>query len=305
MEQQQASGVNNNFRKPNFLIVGAAKAGTTSLANYLNQHPDIFIPEAKELRFFVKDTILKTNPKDPLLEGILKSSVLDEDDYFALFQRKEKLLGEASVHYLYHYEEAIPKIKKYLGDIPIIIVLRNPVDRAISNIRYLYQSHKSSTIEGEIALEKNRKEDGFNAFWYYTELGLYYNQVKQYLNHFSKVKVLFYEDLKNKPDYFFKEALTFLEVQHIDLSKYNSFNATIHPNWKYRFLQKTGVTKLMGFLFSKQKKEQIKMKIRNHFFIKTELSFQPKTLEQLKGFYKSDVQNLEKLLNKNLTQWYS
>ena len=130
--------------KPNFLIVGAAKAGTTSLAKYLGAHPDIFIPEQKELRFFIKDTILQINPKDPLLEGILKQSILDKEEYFSLFDVKEKLTGDASVHYLYHHEEAILNIKKYVGDVHIIIMLRNPVKRAISNYEFLSTIHSNT-----------------------------------------------------------------------------------------------------------------------------------------------------------------
>ena len=65
--------------KPNFLIVGAAKAGTTSFAKYLNQHPDVFIPENKELRYFISETIKNINRKDPQLKEILLTSVLQAE----------------------------------------------------------------------------------------------------------------------------------------------------------------------------------------------------------------------------------
>lgn len=302
MEQQQASGVNKSNRKPNFLIVGAAKAGTTSLANYLNQHPDIFIPEAKELRFFVKDTILKTNPKDPLLKGILKSSVLDEDDYFALFQRKEKLLGEASVHYLYHYEEAIPKIKKYLGDIPIIIMLRNPVKRAISNYEYLKGIHTRS-FSKELKLEESRINEQFNAFWYYKQLGLYYKQVNAYLKAFKQVKVIIFEDFVKNQQTEMDELFKFLGVSPISLN-FKIHNQSVNHSMLRRFVNKTRISIFFKFFLPSNKKEHIIKKLTPILVSNKKNHLTDDELIELKTFFKEDTLNLESLLNIKLDNWY-
>jgi hypothetical protein len=217
-------GSRDNLRpKPNFLIVGAAKAGTTSAVNYLNQHPDIYFPEKKEIRFFIRDIIKKINPKDPLLPGILKQSTLDEDKYFSLFNVESKLAGEASVHYLYHYEEAIPQIKKYVGDIPIIIFLRNPTKRAISNIKFLSHHHQS-TIDKELLREDERKKDGFNSFWYSKKLGLYTKQVEAYLKNFSKVEVILFEDFIRDPQQELNKLFTHLGVDNHQLEEFPVHN---------------------------------------------------------------------------------
>lgn len=214
-------------KKPNFLIVGAAKAGTTSLAKYLNQHPNIFIPEKKELRFFVADVINGINPKDPMKRNIVDQSVLNENDYFDLFrQRTELMCGEASVHYLYHFESAIPKIKKYLGDIPIIIVLREPVARAISN--WDFNGDDVDCFENAIGMEQRRKMENFNSFWYYKDLSFYFNQVSAYQNNFSNVKIILFEDFIINTDRVMIETLGFLGLSNINGQNYNQ----IHNKYK-------------------------------------------------------------------------
>lgn len=223
--------------KPNFLIVGAAKAGTTSLARYLNEHPDIFIPEKKELRFFVSGAISKINPKDPLLNGILKQSIFNEEDYFSRFSIDHKLNGEASVHYLYHYDEAIPKIKNRLGDIPIIISLRNPVERAISN--WAFNSRDLLPFKEAFSKETERKMLNFNCFWYYKSLGLYHNQVKAYLDNFSKVKVILFENFVKHTDSHIDGILKFLNIDsYTNINTETIYNKTKNIYSDVKFVNK-------------------------------------------------------------------
>ena len=86
-------------------IVGAPKAGTTSLYHYLSQHPDIAIPD-KEPRFFIKETIQSVSDKDPIKPYLLRSSILDEIAYTNLYaNKKEKIKCDASTQYLYHHQK--------------------------------------------------------------------------------------------------------------------------------------------------------------------------------------------------------
>ena len=109
---------------PNLIIVGAAKSGTTSLHNYLNQHPDVFMCDPKEPHFLINKEIgLKRIP----------IAISDINDYEKLFLGYSDIRyrGESSVMYLMYPEIVIPKIKSLLGEeTRIIIMLRNPVDRA-------------------------------------------------------------------------------------------------------------------------------------------------------------------------------
>ena len=100
---------------PNFLIVGAAKSGTSSLHNYLNQHPEVFMPsynsegmKVKEPRFLIKD----------LVKHRLHNGVWTWEEYKSLFNDviDEKAIGESTVLYLYYYKDAIKNIKEKLGN---------------------------------------------------------------------------------------------------------------------------------------------------------------------------------------------
>jgi hypothetical protein len=122
--------------KPNFLIVGAAKSGTTSLYNYLKQHPDIYMPKHKEPLFMTSEIYANLSEKDPRRHLNDEAKVYTYEDYLRLFAdaKNEQMLGEASATYLYYYDVAIPKIKRYLGDPKIVIMLRDPVGGLIRPI---------------------------------------------------------------------------------------------------------------------------------------------------------------------------
>ena len=116
--------MSNHNNLPNFLIVGAAKCGTTSVASYLQTNPQIFISPIKETHHFIADKIK---------HGVQK--VVDTDaEYESLFASTDApARGEASVFYLYFHQIAIPRIIAKLGtDVKIIIMLRDPVARAYS-----------------------------------------------------------------------------------------------------------------------------------------------------------------------------
>ena len=141
---------------PNFLIVGAAKSGTSSLHNYLNQHPEIFMPSYKDgLNVKEPQFLIKNKVKDRLHFGIWSWQ-----EYKALFDdaTKFKAIGESSVFYLYYYKEAIKNIKFRLDDnIKIIILLRNPIDRAYSAFQHVSRGLKENlSFEEALQIEENR-----------------------------------------------------------------------------------------------------------------------------------------------------
>ena len=123
---------------PNFLLVGAAKCGTSSLHKYLDQHPEIFMSKHKEPRFISSQaTPFPLNgPGDHKVEAWY---VKNYDDYEKLFEGAGEYpaVGESSADTLYFYKGTIPVIKKYLGDPKIVIMLRNPVKRAFSAYQHL------------------------------------------------------------------------------------------------------------------------------------------------------------------------
>ena len=124
---------------PNLLIVGAAKSGTTSLHNYLNQHPEVFMCNPKEPHFLIN--------KEIGLKRIL-AGIDDFQEYEKLFfaGKENKYRGESSVMYLMYPDIVIPKIKELFGDeTKIIIMLRNPVDRAYSGFQHVKRYNVNET----------------------------------------------------------------------------------------------------------------------------------------------------------------
>jgi hypothetical protein len=190
---------------PNFIILGAAKSGTSSLWNYLQQHPEIFMSRPKEPNFFVFEGLKlppDSGPAAPeiLYQRLYKETITDFDRYQSLFDKvtDEKAIGEASVRYLY-YPQAATQIKKYLPDVKTIALLRNPVDRLYShyvmNIRHLLEP---LPLLEALAKEEERIANNWGWDWHYVKVGLYYNQIQQYLDIFGKekVKVVIYDDLR-------------------------------------------------------------------------------------------------------------
>lgn len=290
--------------KPDFIIVGAAKSGTTSLASYLNMHPDIFSPHNKEPRFFIKETLFNISDKDPMKKYILQSSVLDEKDYFNLYKRDShdnRITYDASVHYLYHYKEAIPKIKNYIGDVPIIIMLRKPSSRAISGINYLSKWHNNSIVR-ELFLEQERIDGNFNSIWYYKNLGLYSHQVKAYSDHFSRVKVVLFDRFVTNTISEFNDILDFLSLSNFDLENVESFNSSFEPSFYLRILRKFGFIEFIKNNIPLNVWDNLKYST-NSFLVKNKSDVSDELKEDLSMYFNDDISQLESIIKKDLSSW--
>ena len=180
---------------PNLLIVGAAKSGTTSLHNYLNQHPSIFMCSPKEPHFLINKQIG---------EQRIPKGVLSLEDYKSLFKgaSTKKYRGESSVMYLLFPEFAIKNINKYLSkDVKIIIMLRNPVERAYSGYQHVKRYNLMESLSFEKALDQSENRyhniSNMTPASRYLELGMYFEQVKIFIEEFDNVHVIIYDDYKN------------------------------------------------------------------------------------------------------------
>ena len=202
---------------PNFLIVGAAKSGTSSLHNYLNQHPQVFMPsynkegmKVKEPRFLIKD----------LVQHRLHNGIWTFEEYQSLFDdvKDEKAIGESTVLYLYYYKHAINNIKHYLGeDVKIIIMLRNPADRAYSAFQHVSRVFKeNNSFERSLEIETGRleREENLTPMVMYKEMGMYYEMVKAYMESFKNVHIIFYEDFRDKIESEMNKTYNFLGISN-------------------------------------------------------------------------------------------
>ncbi len=177
-----------------FLIVGAAKAGTTTLFEILSKHPGIFIPQRKECRYF---SCMPGNFAGPL--PIAANDITrTPDEYRQLFRKAKtgQLHGDISPEYLYYHQQAVPKIlDEITAQIPIIIVLRNPIDRAYSNyLMKVRERREMLSFEDALEVEAERLAAHWAWGWGYVDVGLYAEQVKAYLDNFERVLFMLFEE---------------------------------------------------------------------------------------------------------------
>jgi len=292
----------SKFNKLDFLVVGAAKSGTTSLFHYLNQHPNIYIPEVKECRFFSQ---LPKNFKGLGAEFFPNSGITDENEYFSLFKGYEdKVCGDISNDYLYYYKESIKNIKKYLGDnVKIIIILRNPIDRAYSNyMHHIRDGWEDCSFEEALIKEPWRIKNNWAWSYHYINVGMYYEQVKAYLDNFSNVKIYLFEDLKKED--FYSDLFNFIGVKPMTIRKDKIYNISGVPKNKLlqKFIkEKIFFKELVKPLISPHLRKEIVYRIEKYNLKK--MSMKEETREYLKNLYKKEILNLSHLLNKDLTYW--
>ena len=180
-------------KRPDFFVVGAPKSATSSLHQYVDQHPDVFVPPMKEPHFFSYPEVADTYYRVQF--------VTTERDYLELFagKRSEKTAGDFSPSYLFH-PAAAARIKSFQPDAKIIILLRDPVKRAISH--YLHDC-RLGYQEQPLSAFLRRTDDNRLYYKEYIELGMYSGQVETYLSLFGSenVLVLIYEDFaRNQAD---------------------------------------------------------------------------------------------------------
>jgi hypothetical protein len=187
-------------RLPDFLIVGAMKAGTTTLADYLDQHAGLYMP-SRELQFFNRD--------DRYARGLNYYSELLLED----FSGGEVLVGEKTPTYSYQ-ENCAERIWRAVPDAKLIWVFRNPAERAFSN--YLHAVRNGSeylSFEGAVVCERERMAQ--DIFKGYVERSKYVEQVERFLQWFDRAQMHFvlFEDLLRQRDVELNRISSFLGVE--------------------------------------------------------------------------------------------
>ena len=298
---------------PDFFIVGAARSGTSSLEEYLNQHPEIYITPKKETHFFAVDYFPPSfnGPGDDRLN---ERVIRDEDQYAQLFAdiKGKKAIGEASAFYLC-FPGAAERIAHAVPDAKILIILREPVARTYSAYMFLLRDNRETLgfVEG-LNQEEERKQQGWEPMWWYKELSQYYSQVKHYLEVFGKeqVKVLLYEELFANPGQVLREVFAFLGVRE-DVSIDTSVRYNLSGVPKSRTLY----TPLNNFIFNpgplaRRVKSLVPVHLRVAWASKVigmvtrPVPLDPQIEAELKAYFAEDVGKLEELLQRDLLCWH-
>lgn len=290
---------------PNLLIVGAAKCGTTSLHNYLNQHPDIFMCSPKEPHFLINKEIGKQR---------IHKGIIDLKDYKSLFCEKDhlKYRGESSVMYLSFPELAIKNIKRYLhDDVKIIIMLRNPIERAYSGYQHVKRYNMMENLSFEDALEigeeRYRNIKNLTPASRYLELGNYYNQVKLFKESFGNTHVVIYDDYKTDFNEELNKIFDYLKLGRVTI---NAEQRHMVGGWEWKsvgmkkiMMQQNLLKVFLRFIIPvKSLRQYIRVKLQKSN-TKTVEVINPETEKWLKEYYKQDIAKLSGLLNRDLNDW--
>ena len=286
--------------KVDFFIVGAPKAGTTSLYHYLNEHPQVEMSLQKEPDYF--------SDKATQSQGLYysKNRIDTEEKYNRLFntQKKNVIFGEGSVSYFF-YPTIAKDIKAYNPIAKIIVMLRNPIDRAFSHYLMDYRLGLVSDSFEDIINKKSKHKNAHLFYQQYIKVGEYATQLKRYFDVFDKKNILLidYEDFKSDVASTVDSVYSFLNVStefSADVNKkHNTF--TMPKNKLIRFMYSFVVIRnILSFIFPKNM-------VKAGRLILFRKNKKPKLLEetrnQLKHYFSNDVRLLESLIGKDYSKW--
>lgn len=269
-----------------FMIIGAQKCGTTSLANHLAEHPQVCFCDEKEPNFF--------NTYSPWQEHV--------KNYHKMFRCKTgQKLGEASTMYssLPEFQDTHTKIYSYNPEMRLIYIMRDPVERIISHYAHrLVRKRVEKTIEEEI---------NSNAF--YIDRSLYSMQIKPYIETFGREQVylLTYESMISQPREKLMEIAKFIDI---NLDFYNNVDKLLNANRssdRYVLPDFGNITYFDFFKKLGRKYLPIKtIKVLLNLFgnkLDKKPDFPPAFRKDVYNQVKSDIEELENLLGRELTEW--
>ena len=272
---------------PNFLIIGSQKAGTTSLYHVLKQHPQIFMADKKEINFFFKD--------EEHARGAKAYS-----QYFTDCAN-QLACGEASPGYICH-PEAPTRIHALLPDVKLILTVRDPIKRAISqywdNRRHLNEFHTfAEAVDNYLSDEYHPDEIG------YFSRGVYMRYIRNCLEYFPRENLLIlpFEEMISDPEDFYKRIFTFLGVGADFISE--DFDEAFNPTevWKNPFYQM--------LLRKSRYQKNVPAKLRRLFYWGSKMRFSAPPIDEasrkkLEDFYKPWNDELREFLGIELESWH-
>lgn len=297
------------MKAPHFLVVGAARAGTTSLHYYLRQHPSLFLPSRKEPCFF---SFPEKAPE--YVNGKFAFAVHSPEQYYKLFEpaKENQVCGEISTPYLYLYDQTIQNILEYHPDhhkLKILIMLRNPVYRAFSQYMWRVRDGREElSFDEALSREAERKKKGYSFDYFYIDRGMYFKQVHAYLSAFKSVKIVLLDDMISDTEGMLRVICRFLNVdeQHIFQAE-DVRNYSYQPKWNFLGRLVTSESRLKFHILN-QFPDSWKKGIRQQFDRWNSKTAQPMSISPaseayLRAIYRDDILRLQDLIGRDLSSW--
>lgn len=278
----------STYPKPDFLVIGAMKCATSTVATYLENHPDVDMVAGGEPRFFSRD--------DHYSKGF--------DWYGKFFDgfSGDKLIGEGSNEYLSgeRYPDCAARIKADLPDVKLVMMVRHPIKRIISAwIQYRADSGDFVPPSLDEAVVARRD--------YLIDQSLYWKNLQNYRAHFPdhQIFVGFMEDIAEDPDTFWADLCGFLGITHAPVEREIHANSTKGkrvPNSTYSTLKSMKVLAPVKQLLPKSVKKYLRNEVLSQS-AKEAAQFSPETLATLQAQFRADAAELLKFTNKPADFW--
>lgn len=283
---------------PNFIIIGVAKAGTTSLYRYLDQHPQVFMCPIKGTNFFGYEDARAwkwTDEGDPPLLRHFQVTTLDA--YEAMFARasEEVAIGEASPQY-FRCPTAARRIHECIPGVKLVANLRNPADRAFSG--FLMRTRRGEAVKSiyeELTLESSHVKEGF-----------YYRRMKRYFDLFPKdqIKIYIFEEFRKDPAKVVIDLFGFLGVGKNfvpDTSVRHNPAGVPKSRLLNRVFFNPSLIHMTKSVLPECVQELCKQ-VRQHNMT-TPPKFPTDLRAKLLDHYREDIRKLEELLDRDLSIW--
>jgi len=263
---------------PNFLCIGVQRSATTWLFNCLREHPEVFVPEVKDVEFFPKD----------YEKGL---------SYYTSFFSEAtgyKAVGEISPDCLAN-ENCAERIARHLPDAKLIVILRNPIDRAYS--AYLKFIRPQTGLSFESAIDRH---------YGLLEYGLYHEQLMRFFKFFRREQflILLYEDLSRNNEGALKIVFSYLEVDDKFESSWIGLTSNIsvfqglseliercHMIWAFNLIKMTPLDRIRRGIHQRKRSDLKKHKVSKE------------TRKGLIEYFKGPNKSLEKLIRIDLSLW--
>ncbi len=308
--------MNDKPKFPNTFIIGVQKAGTTTLDDWLSQHPQIYCYESlKDVHLFARFKTLQEIEQRLAQEPVV--------------YKNQPIVLQSAVNYIF-YPQLLKSISEYVPEARLILILRNPVNRAISSFQYFKKMLRENRSMEEALFYKPKTDFEFskdNSDFTYIEHGFYFKQIKDCFKYFSKDQLLFldYDDLADNSSSLLKKLYSFLNVDdnfQPDLTPKNITgsvkNQSIQNGLIHRSkFKKWIVDNLINFWMPVTKRKKFKKKLfemntankkNGPIFTNTEIT-QKTTVEikkQLQTYFIEDTKQLDVLLNTNFYEkWFT
>jgi hypothetical protein len=283
---------------PNFIMIGVAKAGTTSFFHYLDQHPQIFMAPIKATNFFgyedARDWKWADEGDAPLLQNF---PVKTFEAYEASFAgaTDEIAVGEVSPQY-FRCPTAAQRIHDCIPHVKLVLSLRNPAARAFSG--FIMRTRRGEAVKGfyeELTLQSSHVKEGF-----------YYRRLKRYLDIFPKeqIKIYVFEEFKKEPAKTLVDLYDFLGVD----TSFAPDTAVKHNPAaipKVRLLNRLFYNPTLINITKSVVPDGLQEKLKQvqQLNLRTAPKLPADLRSKLLNFYREDIFRLETLLDRDLSIW--